>query len=72
MLPIVQKHNLLSFNLGYHDEHPLHMTFSIESNKVERWWPNGYGQQKLYNMHVGFESDYPKQHVSLQRKVAFR
>ena len=46
--------------------------FTVETDKVQKWWPNGYGEQKLYNMQVSFQSTFPEHFTSIQRKVAFR
>ena len=52
----------------------LHMTFTISENLIERWWPNGYGQQNLYELGVNFIDDAPReiQNITIHRKVAFR
>ena len=28
----------------------------INKEKIELWWPHGYGDQNLYNIHVSFEN----------------
>ncbi len=36
-------------------EKNLHFTLNVDNPKL--WWPNGYGEQPLYNVTVSFETD---------------
>ncbi|XP_037912429.1 beta-mannosidase [Hermetia illucens] len=32
----------------------IHFVRTIQKSKVELWWPNGYGEPKLYNLYFGW------------------
>lgn len=42
-----------------------------QSANIQRWWPNGYGNQTLYDMYIVFTSDSGET-TSLHRRVGFR
>ncbi|XP_071743985.1 beta-mannosidase isoform X2 [Lepeophtheirus salmonis] len=48
----------------------INTTMEFDEKSVQMWWPNGYGQQKLYNFCVTFFSNTSK--VSKEIDVAFR
>ncbi|KAL7630337.1 UNVERIFIED_CONTAM: hypothetical protein RMT77_019512 [Armadillidium vulgare] len=49
-------------------------SFKIPENTVETWWPNGYGNQPLYDIIVTFTpNDFPDDGVSsLMKRIGFR
>lgn len=47
-------------------ENRIETVLEIPENKVEKWWPNGYGKQVLYEATVSIED------FSLSRKIGFR
>ena len=55
----------------HHGQEPV-VKFAIDSSKINRWWPNGYGEQNLYTLHASFLNVFPEHFVSIQRKVSFR
>ncbi|XP_053614125.1 beta-mannosidase [Plodia interpunctella] len=49
------------------------MEMSISENSIRRWWPNGYGDQRLYRLSVIFTSTKDRFELSKkQLKVGFR
>ena len=70
--------NAYTNSLDYRDGDSPVLKFTVNPpsdnnpNKIERWWPNGYGEQKLYDLEVTFESTFPMETRSIKRKVAFR
>ena len=50
----------------------LRVNFTLEESQIARWWPNGYGEQKLYNLSVNFQPNDSDEKTSKIVKVAFR
>ncbi|XP_025081545.1 beta-mannosidase-like isoform X2 [Pomacea canaliculata] len=49
------------------------ITVSIpQSVGIKRWWPNGYGNQSLYDVLITFTADVTKEVSSVQRRIGFR
>ena len=48
------------------------VNFTLQENQIERWWPNGYGNQKLYNLTVAYKPNNLDENTSKTIKVAFR
>lgn len=41
-------------------------------NVISLWWPNGFGKQPLYDLHVIFVSNKSKETYEVHQKVGFR
>lgn len=45
---------------------------NFQSVGIKRWWPNGYGNQSLYDVLITFTADVTKEVSSVQRRIGFR
>ena len=67
--------NKINFNLKCKNadkEAIARVNFTLQENQIERWWPNGYGNQKLYNLTVAYKPKNVDENTSKTIKVAFR
>ena len=48
------------------------VSFYVPFDSVERWWPNGLGNQVLYPIQISFRDDDNLDSSTLERKVGFR
>ena len=48
------------------------VNFSLSEASVERWWPNGYGDQRLYDLQLTFGPRGHQEQTSKAIRVAFR
>ena len=55
----------------YKDDPKYELEFEVNKDKVELWWPNGYGSQKLYSMSV-VSTTSGEETSRLVRSVGFR
>jgi hypothetical protein len=44
----------------------------LEESQIERWWPNGYGSQKLFDLEVNFVAAGSPEKTTKNIRVAFR
>lgn len=51
----IEKRVQISNSLDNHFEEII--TFTVPKTKVDLWWPNGYGAQKLYTLNVTWQGD---------------
>ncbi|XP_063539308.1 beta-mannosidase isoform X1 [Cydia strobilella] len=51
-------------------EAELNMT--ISENVISFWWPNGFGDQPLYDLHLRFTSDDFKETYEIHKQIGFR
>jgi hypothetical protein len=50
----------------------VRVNFTLEETEISRWWPNGYGEQKLYNLSLTFQPKDSEEKTSKIVRVAFR
>ena len=55
----------------YKEDPKYELEFEVNRDKVELWWPNGYGSQKLYSMSV-VSTTSGEETSTLVRSVGFR
>ncbi|XP_076069531.1 beta-mannosidase isoform X2 [Oratosquilla oratoria] len=44
----------------------------VDEDKVDMWWPNGYGTQRLYDLTVGWKNKHRPEESSKSVRVGFR
>ena len=59
---------------GHPGESSAKVTFARSSSETDLWWPNGYGEQRLYELRVTFKADDDNgtSFPGLTKKVGFR
>jgi len=53
-------------------EQEVELTVGIDEESVELWWPNGYGDQPLYDLDVTVRDDDGRDHHTHSDRVGFR
>ncbi|KAI8424942.1 hypothetical protein MSG28_006854 [Choristoneura fumiferana] len=50
----------------------IELNMTISKNVISLWWPNGFGKQPLYDLHVIFVSNKSKEIYDVHQKIGFR
>ncbi|XP_044729918.1 beta-mannosidase-like [Chrysoperla carnea] len=66
---IVNETNIENYKIPNSGRIAITQNLIVPDDFVDLWWPNGYGQQILYDLNVSFNSS---EHVSKSIKVGFR
>ena len=67
--PVTEKAELLPDEPGKFSKT---LTMEIPKDKVEMWWPNGFGSQKLYNLLVTVQDDTENVIGQMSLRIGFR
>lgn len=62
----------VNVNKNEYEELVQYINLTIKKSDVELWWPNGYGQQKLYKLHVVFTSNKDQEQSSKSVRIGFK